>query len=331
MRRSLLAVFIALFVLVPFAALTGGQGAEEFPTRRIQWVFPWKAGIPVHTHLQLTAEYMSKELGVEITITAMPGGGGTKSANHVLNQPADGYTIYDAWVAPLVFAGLVRDVGYTYEDFAPVGGLNRNPWTLVVREEQPFNTLEEFIEYARANPGMKYNSGGEYVVPHAAAALFLKEYGIKAIEVTYPGLAAGFPDFLSGVLDFTIAPPVAYEKTYADQMKPLCVFQSERHPLAPDVPTAAELGYPPPFSDAVSAGWNYLVVRAETPVARVKILQDALRKVVNNEEYQKACADRFMTLHYLPPEDYEATCKNGVGEFKKGIEAIEWEKAQFAE
>ena len=84
-------------------------------------------------------------------------------------------------------------------------------------------------------------------------------------------------------------------------------------------------------ADAAEAKWFSISDLPELAFDHSKILQDALRKVVNNEEYQKACADRFMTLHYLPPEDYEATCKNGVGEFKKGIEAIEWEKAQFAE
>lgn len=327
-RKSL---FVLVLLLTTVSLCLFGVGEkEEWPTRKIQWVFPWKAGIPVYIHAQLTAQYLSEELGVEVNVVAQPGGGGTKAANYVLNQPADGYTLFDAWVAPLVFAGLVRDnIGYTWKDFKPVGGLNLNPWTLVVRKNQPINTLEEFIEYARKNPGMKYNAGGENVVPHAATAWFLKEYGIKARNVPYPGLAAGFPDFLSGTLDFTIAPPIAYMKTYADRMRPLAVFLEERHRFAPDVPTAAELGYKPPFTNSSAAGWNFLVARAETPDHIVTILQNALKKVVQNEEYRKKCDERMLTLYYIPPQDYEKTCTNGVDEFKKGIEAIKWEKEQF--
>jgi len=89
----------------------------DFPSNSIDWIFPWTAGVPTHVHAQLTAQYLSEELGVDVNVVALPGGAGATSAGHVMNQPADGYTMWDAWVAPLVFSTLIRDMGYTYMDW----------------------------------------------------------------------------------------------------------------------------------------------------------------------------------------------------------------------
>ena len=199
-------VLWCLFFSILFSVSISDSLAKEvaYPTRRIQFIYPWDPGTPNFVLARMLCERMEKILGEKITATAMPGGSGVKSHQYVLSQSADGYTLLDGWVAPLILAVVNRpDIGYTYRDFEPLGGLSFQPSTLVVRKDQPWKTLEEFVQYARKNPGMKYNSAGEITVPHAVMATFLKKAGIKAQGVPYPGIVAGFKDFLGGTLDFS--------------------------------------------------------------------------------------------------------------------------------
>ncbi|MBW1996105.1 MAG: tripartite tricarboxylate transporter substrate binding protein [Deltaproteobacteria bacterium] len=329
MKTTSLTFAITLsFLFVCVFATSGFAQETKYPTRRIQYIFPWKPGIPMYVMAQMTCEYMSKVLGKKVTISAMPGGSGAKSHHHVLNQPADGYTLLDSWVAPLIFVVLNRpDIGYTYKDFEPIGGMTLNPFTLVVRKDQPFKTLEEFIQYARKNPGLKYNTGGEVTVPHAVMAAFLKKAGIKARGVPYPGVAAGFKDFLGGTLDFSVG-VFGVIKTYGDRIRTLCLFLDERHPWFPEIPTAKELGYDPGFGMS-GAGWNFLVVKKGTPDYALNKLRAALKQVLTSEEYIKEARKRNFIVNYSPPEDYEAICEKAMKDLAKGIDAIKWERELF--
>jgi len=322
---SLIAVFLAL----TFTSVSIGVAKEEaFPTRRIQYIFPWKAGIPMYVLGQMICERLSNVLGKKVTIAAMPGGSGAKSHHHVLSKPADGYTLLDAWVAPLIFVVVNRpDIGYTYKDFEPLGGVTIMPFTLVVRKDQPWETLEEFVQHARKHPGLTYNSAGELSVPHAVMAAFLRNAGIKTRGVPYPGLTAGIKDFLGGTLDFSLG-NFAVQRTYEDRIRALCVFLDERHPWYPDIPTAKEFGYDPGFGKA-GMGWNGIVVKKGTPPHIIEKLRAALKEVVTSKEFLQECRKRNYLIDYSTPEEFTALCARSMKELAKGVEAIKWEREQF--
>ena len=322
---SLVAVILALM----FAVVSISVAQEQrYPTRRIQYIFPWKAGIPMYVLGQMICERLSGILGKKVTISAMPGGSGAKSHHHVLSKPADGYMLLDSWVAPLIFVPLNRpDIGYTYKDFDPIAGVAIMPFTLVIRKDQPWKTLEEFVQYARKHPGMKYNSAGEISVPHAVMATFLKKAGIKPRGVPYPGLMAGFKDFLGGTLDFSLGNFAAI-RTYGDRIRTLCVFLDERHPWYPDIPTAKEFGYDPGFGKA-GMGWNGIVVKKGTPPSIVKKLRAAVKQVVTSKEFLEECRKRNYMIDYSSPEDFTALCERSTRDLAKGIQAIKWEREQF--
>jgi tripartite-type tricarboxylate transporter receptor subunit TctC len=329
MKKKAFFPLVAVFLALTFAVVSISAAKEPpYPTRRVQYIYPFKAGIPMYVLGQMICERLSTVLGKKVLITAMPGGSGAKATKHVLSQPADGYMLLDAWVAPLIFVPVTNpDIGYSYKDFEAIGGVAIMPFTLVVRKDQAWKTLEGFVQYARKHPGMKYNSAGELTVPHAVMATFLKKAGIKANGVPYPGLMAGYQDFLGGTLDFSLGNFAAI-KIYGDQIRTLCVFLDERHPWYPEIPTAKELGYDPGFGKA-GMGWNGIVVKKGTPPHALEKLRVALKQVLTSKEFLEECRKRNYMIDYSSPEEFIALCERSTRDLAKGVEAIKWEREQF--
>jgi len=144
---------ILAFILLLVAGLYT-PGFAKYPTRPIMWLCPWGAENESVVMGRSIAEGMSKILGEKIIVNAMPGGSGAKALKHVLSQPADGYLLLDAWVAPLIFVVLNRpDIGYTYSDFEPIGHISFMPFTLMVRKDSPWKTLDNLSSTPGRIPG----------------------------------------------------------------------------------------------------------------------------------------------------------------------------------
>ncbi len=318
---------ILAFILLLVAGLYT-PGFAKYPTRPIMWLCPWGPENESVAMGRMVAEEMSKILGEKIIVNAMPGGSGAKALKHVLSQPADGYLLLDAWVAPLVFVVLNRpDIGYTYSDFEPIGHISFMPFTLMVRKDSPWKTLDAFVKHARANPGLSYSATGAVSVPHAVMATFLKKAGVRARGVPYPGLAAGFKDFLGGTLDFAIGNFWA-KKVYGDRTRTLCAFLDERHPWFPEMPTAKEQGYDPGFGDS-GMGWDTLAVKKGTPKPIVEQLRAAYKQVVTSEATKAKLKKLNLWLVYKNPEESVKLWEDSMKNLKEGIEILKWEKVQF--
>lgn len=330
MRRTgvaQLALVLSTIVLLVAGAFSSSF-AGAYPTRPVMYLVPWGPENESVAMGRIISDEMSRILGEKITVNAMPGGSGAKAFKHVLSQPSNGYLLLDAWVAPLIFVVLNRpDIGYTHEDFEPIGHISFMPFTLVVRKDSPWRTLDEFVQHARANPGLKYNATGAVSVPHAVMATFLKKAGIKARGVPYPGLAAGIKDFLGETLDFTIG-NFWVKAVYGDQTRTLCVFLDERHPWFPEIPTAKELGYDPGFGQA-GMGWDSLVVRKGTPKDVVEKLRAAYREVATSKNVKARLKELNFWLVYKSAEETKELWRQSATHLKEGIEILKWEKKQF--
>lgn len=301
----------------------GARPGREFPDRPIQYIVPWGPDNESVAMARVIAAEMSEILGVDIVVQAMPGGSGTVGLNHVLQQPADGYTMLDAWVAPLIFAVLNRpDLGYTYEDFAPIGHTTFMPFSLVVRaDDDRFRTFDEFVEYGQANPGMRYNATGAISVPHAAMATFLDMAGIEAQGVPYPGLGGGIADLLGGTLDFSLGNPWVVN-TYGEETRTLAFFLEERHPWYPDIPVAVEFGYP-----VSGIGWDSLAVRADTPEPVLRVLREAYEQVVTDPNLVSRMQELGFWLNYMSPEETYEFWEAENRSLQSGVEILQ-RKAQ---
>lgn len=320
----MISIVIALIFMVPAIGMARG-----YPSRSIQMISQIKAGASAYAFSQIIVDRMGKILGKKIVTTALSGAGGVKAARAVLSKPADGYTLFDAWVAATVISVLERpDAGYTYKDFEPLGKVNNMPLTLMVKSDAPWKTLPEFIEYARKNPGMSYSCAADRSIPHALFATLFKNQGIKARGIPYAGLGAGIKDLLGGTIDFAVG-NFPLMKVYGDKVRTLCVFQDERHPWHPNLPTAKEYNMDPGFGKA-GAGWNAFYVKKGTPPDRLEKLRAAFKQVLTSKDFLAEAARLGYVIDYIGPDGVYALCEKSMKDIKKGLENVVWEKKQFA-
>src|SRR3954454_3765382 len=181
-RRSLLAATLAL----PALGRAHAQGG--FPDRPVRVVVAFAPGGQSDTVIRLMAPKMGEALGQSLVIENRTGAGGSIAGGVVAQAPADGYTLLFDSFGFLVVPFLVKGLTFNYETaFAPVGQAVSLPYVLVVKKGFPARTLQEFVAYAKKNPGVSYGTPGTGTVGHLAGALLASRAGIALEHVPYRG------------------------------------------------------------------------------------------------------------------------------------------------
>ena len=125
----------------------------DFPDRTIENILPWSAGTAMSVS-QIIARGMGEELDVSIPVVSTPGAAGTKAFITAMNKPADGYTLIDGYVAPLVLQPVLGNADWTYEDFIPLHSAVSNAFSIGGRpDETRWSNFEEMMKYGQDNPG----------------------------------------------------------------------------------------------------------------------------------------------------------------------------------
>ncbi|MFZ0422178.1 MAG: tripartite tricarboxylate transporter substrate binding protein [Xanthobacteraceae bacterium] len=219
---------------------------------------------------RIVANGLSDRLGQQVIVENRPGAGGRIMLDGVAHAPPDGYTMMLAAGSPAV-SGLLYS-GLTYDpvaDFTPISLIGTYPNLLVVPNSSPFAKAEDFIAFAKANPGkITWASPGVGSVPHLAGELFKRMAGIDITHVPYRGVAAGaMTDLLAGRLDAMFNTTGSLlQPVKSNQVRALAVTSAKRFPLAPEIPTAAESG----VAGYEAVSWYGLYVPAHTPPDIVK-------------------------------------------------------------
>ena len=243
-----------------FMALTGAAGfyagfgrsahsqnmVDGWPTRSVRVISPTATGGPSQ-NFRLYADSLKNPFGQSFVLENMPGGSGSIGCMTVARSAADGHTILLASnsfivLAPLVISGNPVNVK---RDFDPIALLFTFPFLLVVNPELGVKTLKEFVDYAKARPGvLNWGSPGIGTGGHLVTELLLKRTGIKGQHVPYPGTTQQLLAAAAGTLRFTFDTP-GNSKGLRDAGKviALAVTGDQRSNTAPEVPTFKELGY----------------------------------------------------------------------------------------
>ena len=246
--------------------------ALDYPTRPIRLLVGFAPSGAADIVARLIAQRLSERLGQPVVVENRPGAGGRIALDALAHAAPDGYTMLIAAGAPAVSGLLYSSLSFDpLVDFSPVSLVGTYPNLIVVPNASPFAKLEDFIAYAKANPGkITWASPGIGSVPHLAGELFKRMAGIDITHVPYRGVAAGgMTDLLAGRLDAmcnttgSLLPPVS-----GKQVRCLAVTSAQRFPIAPEIPTVAESGVP--GYEAVS--WYALYVPANTPSDVVKTM-----------------------------------------------------------
>lgn len=282
--------------------LAGPAAAQEYPSKPISLVVTWNAGGSTDVIARLLAEPLGEELGVPVAVANMPGGGGSLGTQHVLDAPKDGYTVLVTTSGNHILTPLKNDVGYTYDDFVPIGQLVAATLMLAVNADSPWQSLDDMVAAVKEAPGEYLFGAVANVAPHLTLRALAEEAGLDLIHVPQQGGAPGATALLAGDIDMLPANAATVASNIqAGTMRGLAVFSEERDPAFPDIPTAEEQGYAVYGSPFVG-----LAVAEGTPDEAVETLRAALESVANDPAFQERAMKTATALTYLPPAEFGA-------------------------
>ncbi|MCP5372245.1 MAG: tripartite tricarboxylate transporter substrate binding protein [Hyphomicrobiales bacterium] len=289
-------------VPVAMAMSLAAAQAAGYPSKPLTLIVTWPAGGSTDVIARLLAEPLGKELGQPVAVVNRKGGGGSLGTKAALDAPKDGYTVLMTTSGNHILTPLKKDVGYRYDDFVPIGQVVAATLALAVRADSPWKSLDDMIKDAKANPG-KYNFGGvPFGMPHLTLNALATEAGVELVHIPMQGGAPGAKALLGG--DIAMLPANAStvaSNLKAGKMRALAVFNKERDPAFPDVPTAKEQGHPVYGSPFVG-----MAVAKGVPQEAVDRLRAALQKVANDPDFQAKAVKTATAITYLPADDFGA-------------------------
>lgn len=301
-RRSIIAlVALSAAVLAPL----GSAVAQSYPTRAINLVVPFPPGGPTDLVARVIAQQMSAQMGQPVVVDNRPGANGNIAAAAVSRATPDGYTVLYNTSSITLSPALYKNLGYDVKkDLAPVGSTAVVPLALVVNPSIPANTVQEFIAYAKANPGkLSYGSAGNGNITHLVAYQFAQINGIDATHIPYRGSAPANVDLVAGQIHFmtdTINSVAGFIRD--NRVRLLGVTTAKRIALFPDAPTLSESGMP-----GFEAGaWQGMMVPAGTPPDVINRLNTELNKALKSPEVQERLAKQGAETLGSTPAEYGA-------------------------
>jgi len=250
----------------------------------------------------VVANKLSKMWGQPVVVENMPGAGLNLGATHVARAAPDGYTLLVAPMPPLSVNHLLyRDLQYQPNQFVPIAMLVQTPNTLIVKNDLPVKTVQEFIAYAKANPNkLTYGSQGLGSSAHLTIRLFESRAGIEMTHVPYRGEVPILNDIVAGHIDaFFGTLSTALPLYQGGKLKLLAVGSTERTKAAPELPTMIEAGLP----GFRSTSWYALVAPPGTPSPIVQKINHEVVAALNDAEV-RATLDKLL-LEPVPgsPDD----------------------------
>lgn len=267
----------------------------DWPARPVRLIVPFSAGGAADTSARAMAQRVSELIGQPITVENRTGGNAVVAAQALLAAPRDGYTfLWDA-ANQLTNPALVKDLPFDYRTaFAPVSLAVRAPQALLVRQDFPARSLQEFLDVARAKPATiscgTPPAGG---MAHLALALLEQRAGIKLIHTPYKGGADASRDLMGGQIDAALITTSTARATLASgKARMLAVTSSTRNAAYPDVPTIAERGFPGYDMD----DWFGLFAAAGTPEGPMRRMQSAIAQAARETALAQATAPLGMVL-----------------------------------
>jgi len=275
--RALLSQLACLAIL---AAGFTPAGAADYPNRPVRWLIGFAAGGPVDLVARIMSQWLSEHFGQQFVVENRAGSGGNLAAATAINSPPDGYTLL--FVAPnnAISTSLYKHLSYDFiRDTVPVASIMQLTNMLVVSNAMPVRTVQELIDYCKANPGkVSYASSGYGTSVHMSAELFKAMTGTDMVHVPYRGSAIAFPDIISNKVQLIFDNlPTALEQSRAGTVRALGVTSPRRWPGVPDVPAIAETV--PGFE---SVGFYGISAPKGTPPEIVDILNKAVGEALQD-------------------------------------------------
>ncbi|KQP35227.1 tripartite tricarboxylate transporter substrate binding protein [Pseudorhodoferax sp. Leaf274] len=292
--------------------------AQAYPARPIRYICPWPAGGSTDAVIRSLADSAGRILGTSVIVDNKPGAGGTLGALELVNAKPDGYVVSQLPHGVFRIPHMQKVSFDVLRDFTWIACLTGYTFGLVVPATSPIKSIQDYVAYAKANPGrMTYGHTGAGTSPHLAMEEFAQRAGIQLVHVPFKGNAdnmqAVLGEHVMSASDATGWGP----HVEAGKLRLLATYGSKRTKRWPNVPTLDELGYQTvsdsPFGVCGPKGMDPAVVR---------VLHDAFRKTLDDPAVL-ATFDKFdQTVIYKNTEDYTRFARESFASEKATIERL---------
>src|SRR5262245_24503915 len=278
--------------------------ADNWPSNRVTLVVPFPAGAATDLGARLYAEQLSALWGQPVVIDNKGGGNGIPAAEAVARAKPDGLTIFaTSAMTQAVNPALYEKLSYDpIADFEPITRMGTSPFVLLVDAKSPINSATELTAKLKATPG-KNNFGAGALPARVASELYKMEAGVEAVYVGYKSNPQAIPDLQSGLLSFmmidTVNAKIAIDR---GALKGLFVTDAERYAQLPNLPTAAEAGYP----NVLLTTWTGYYAPKGTPREIVQKINADIRKVAAMPEVRVRLDEAGWTPKLMSPEEFSA-------------------------
>lgn len=311
-----------LVVAVTLAALVAVPAAARYPEKPVTLIVPWPAGGVSDSLLRIVAGPLGKELGQPVIILNRPGASGLIGTLELEKAAPDGYTIGNLATSQIPTQYTSKNPN-NLQRVVPIANLISGVGTLTVKADAPWNSLREYLEHAKKNPGrLRVANAGTGSVTHVQGLMFDVAAGISQTHIPFKGNAPALPAVAGGHIEATmIAITDVLPLVQGGQLKLLAVGGESRHPLAPRVATFLEQGVK--FDPRNFQG---LVAPAGTPADVVRRLEEAAGRVVRDPAVAKLLEERGYTVDFKGGADFARFLDEQDGFFRTTLKQIDLKK-----
>ncbi|MBR0649013.1 tripartite tricarboxylate transporter substrate binding protein [Roseomonas terrae] len=296
-RRGLIAAALAT------PALAHAQPGEWRPDRQITMIVAFAAGGGTDTAARTIARFMERDLGQPVVVLNRPGAGGEIGFSELARARPDGYTIGFINTPTIVTIPIERPARFKLDDFALIANIVDDPGGLWVLKDSPIRDFAGLLTAARERPAsIGYGTTGIGSDDHLAILAIERATNTRFLHIPFAGSAQVKQNLLSRAIPLAVmnmAEGIAEWRQ--DVLRPLAQMGATRWEVAAEVPTLRDLGI-----DVVEGSMRGMAAPAGVPPDVMARLAQALRRTVDDPEFQRLAVQQSLPLRFLGPEAYRA-------------------------
>jgi tripartite-type tricarboxylate transporter receptor subunit TctC len=299
------------------AFIVGTACAQSYPTKPVKLIVTYPPGGSSDLMSRVYGAKLAELWGQQVIVESRPGAAGSIGMDYAARQPNDGYTFVVGNLGPVAVNPLLSKVPYNIEkDFIAVSMVSTGPNVLVVRTDSPFQSLNDVIAYARANPGkLNYGTSGPGSVSHLSSEMLKNIAKVQAVEVPYKGGVLAVQDLLGGQIQYIFSdslPAMAHIR--AGKLRALCVTGATPYALLPEPPLCQNAA-----SGLVAVNWWGVLMPAGTPRPMVDKLHADTVRALADPDVKKKFADLGVEAVSSTPAEFAGFIRNEMDKYAKLI------------
>jgi tripartite-type tricarboxylate transporter receptor subunit TctC len=310
---------VALIAAACALVAAEGAPAQTYPVKSVRIVVGLAPGGTTDVVSRILAQRLGEAWGQTVVVDNRPGASGMIGGDLVAKSPPDGYTLLitpqtSIAVAPALYGKAPYDAA---RDFATISQVGSTPLLMVVHPSFPAQSFRDFVAMAKSRGNaLTFGSGGIGSSPHMAGELLNARLGVRMNHVPYKGENPALADTIGGQVPIMFGNlPVAVPHVKTGKLRALANTSGKRSPLAPDVPTVAESGFP----DFAIATWYGLLAPAGTPADLVARIQRDAAKAVNQPETHERLVGLGVDIVASTPEEFSRFLRGEIARYTKVV------------